>query len=102
MARGYYGRQQNVDGSAGVVDPSASPPLGWQDPGVYVTGPAALLSRAEPGGTPMQSGPVASSGSVKGSGTLQSLSLNTEIEPAHELPLGAEHAHGEHARESST
>jgi len=84
------------------VVPSDSPPLGWQVPGVYVNGPAALLPRAEPGGTPVQSGPVASSGSVKGSGTLQSLSLKTEIEPVHELPLGAEHSHGEHVRSSLT
>ena len=85
-----------------MVDPSGSPPLGGQVPGVYVTGPADLLPRAEPGGTVWQLGPVASSGSVKGSGTLQSPSLKTEIEPAHELPSGAEHAHGEQARVSST
>ena len=83
------------------MEPLGSPPLGWQVPGVYVNGPAALLPRAEPVGTVWQLGWVESSDSMR-SGALQSLSLKTEIEPVHALPLGAEHAHGEHVRSSLT
>jgi hypothetical protein len=83
------------------VAPIDSPPLGWHVPGVYVNGPALLLPSADPAGTVPQLGPAASIDS-KRSGALHALSLKMEIDPAHALPLGAEHAHGEHVRSSLT
>ena len=69
---------------------------------MYVTGPAALLPSAEPGGTVPQLGPVDVNARVVGSGTPQAPSVKKETEPVHELPIGAEQEQGEQVRVSST
>lgn len=83
------------------MEPCGSPPLGWQVPGAYTGGLADLLPRAELAGTVVQLEPVEVSASIK-SDVEQAPSLKTETDPAHELPLGAEQAHGEHVRSSLT